>query len=272
MASEIVDDGQLWQRWRGGEPSAFDQIVRRHTGRLLAVATRLTRDPVEADEVVQDAFIAAFRGAAGFDGRAQVSTWLHRITVNAALARLRGRTRRREVAMEQAFPATGDEPHGDLPDRAAADASARSDVARTVWAAIDALDEEQRTIMVLRDVEELSSKEVAAMLGISDASVRQRLHRARQTVAERLRPELCGGGDITCGGRLDLLLDFLDHALAEEWLEAVPSHVAGCAICTGLADGYRGVLDTVRTTAPWGAEGRSDALVEVVIGALRSRP
>lgn len=84
-----MDDGELWERWRGGDALAFERVVRRHTPRLLAAATRLTRDGVEADEVVQEAFIAAWRGAAGFDGRAQLGTWLHRITINTALGRLR---------------------------------------------------------------------------------------------------------------------------------------------------------------------------------------
>ena len=268
--SDDRDDNELWASWRGGDAVAFEGIVRRHTPRLLAVATRLMRDGSEADEVVQEAFIAAWRGASGFDGRAKLGTWLHRITINGALGRLRRGQKRREVSLEQAFAPGDDGAPLDPPDASAALAAAHEEIASTVWLAIDSLEVEHRTVLVLRDIEELSSKEVALALGISDASVRQRLHRARQAVAVRLRPELRGADTITCGGRLDLLFDHLDGALGEELVLPVGAHIAGCATCTNLASGYAATLAAIGAATREPPSTRSDAVALSVMGALRA--
>jgi hypothetical protein len=127
-------------------------------------------------------------------------------------------------------------------------------------------------VLVLRDIEELPSKEVAAALGISDASLRQRLHRARQTIGERLRPELRGASAITCCGRLDLLFDHLDGLLAPELLAPVGAHVSGCATCTALASGYGDLLATIKGAPPLTALARSEALATSVMRTLRALP
>jgi RNA polymerase sigma-70 factor (ECF subfamily) len=128
MASTSADDAELWRDWQVGDARAFESIVRRHTPGLLAVATRLMRDGVEATEVVQEAFIAAWRGSGGFDGRAQLSTWLHGITINAALARLRRGARRREVPMEQAFAPVEEGGQGEPPDNAGEEAMRQGEI------------------------------------------------------------------------------------------------------------------------------------------------
>ncbi len=270
MATTSRDDGALWERWRGGDALAFEAIVRHHTPRLLASALRLTREGAEAEEVVHEAFIAAWRGAATFDGRSQLGTWLHRIMVNTALGRLRRRSRRREVSMEQAFTPTDDDATVDPPDVRAAETASQNELAGTVWQAIESLHESYRTVLVLRDIEEMSSQEVALALQLSDAAVRQRLHRARQTVAERLRPELCGADAITCGGRLDLLFDHLDGTLDTALREPVAAHVAGCATCTAIALGYEATLVDVRAAAPSLPPSQSERLVRSVVDALRA--
>jgi RNA polymerase sigma-70 factor (ECF subfamily) len=272
MASTSADDAELWRDWQGGDARAFESIVRRHTPRLLAVATRLMRDGVEAAEVVQEAYIAAWRGSSGFDGRAQLSTWLHRITINAGLARLRRGARRKEVSMEQAFAPVEEGGQGEPPDTARAEAIERGEVAGTVWSAIEALPDDHRTVLVLRDIEGLSSKEVAVALGISDASVRQRLHRARQTVGERLRPELCGADAITCGGRLDLLFDHLDGVLAADLLSPVGEHVSACRTCTSLASGYGALLAAIKGAPPVTSPARGAAVASSVLAALHALP
>lgn len=104
METGLAADILLWDRWKQGDMLAFEEIVKTHTARLLAVATRLTRDANESEDVVQETFLAVWRSPSGFDGRSLLSTWLHRVTVNAALARLRRRSRRWEVPMDQAFP------------------------------------------------------------------------------------------------------------------------------------------------------------------------
>jgi RNA polymerase sigma-70 factor, ECF subfamily len=269
LTNAQTDDGGLWKQWRAGDSLAFEVLVRRHTPRLLAVATRLVRDGSEADEVVQEVFIAAWRGASGFDGRSQLGTWLHRITINAALGRLRRGQKRREVSMEHAFAGNDDETLADPPDHGAIEAEVQNEIATTVWNAIESLDHEQRTVLVLRDIEELSSKEVSLALGISDASVRQRLHRARQTVAERLRPELRGAEAITCGGRLDLMFDYLDGSLQADLIQPVSVHVAECGTCITLASGYEAISAEIRLALPLLPARRSAALAASIVSAVR---
>ena len=270
--STSVDDAELWRDWQVGDAQAFEKLVRRHTPRLLAVATRLVRDGVEAEEVVQEAFIAAWRGARGFDGRAQLATWLHRITINAALARLRRGSKRQEVSMEQAFAPVEEGGNGEPPDPASVEAVSRAEIAEQVWTAIESLAEDHRTVLVLRDIEELPSKDVAVALGISDATVRQRLHRARQAIGERLRPELRGASAITCGGNLDLLFDHLDGALAADLVSPVGAHVSGCGICSALASGYGALLAAIKDAPPVTSSARSEAVALSIVGTLRDLP
>ena len=99
--------------------------------------------------------------------------------------------------------------------------------------------EDQRVVLVLRDVEQFTTEAIGERLGLTPAAVRQRLHRARKIVAEELSPELCGAGEMTCGGRLDLLLDLLDDMLAEELRIPVQAHVGTCTTCQRYAEGYR---------------------------------
>jgi predicted DNA-binding protein (UPF0251 family) len=105
---------------------------------------------------------------------------------------------------------------------------------RSIQKALNLIPEDFRIVLILRDVEEWSSREVADRLGIPDAAVRQRLHRARTAMAELLRPELCEGPELTCGGQLDLLLDYIDRALPAELQTPVHEHIQGCEACTGL--------------------------------------
>ena len=270
METGLAADILLWDRWKQGDMLAFEEIVKTHTARLLAVATRLTRDANESEDVVQETFLAVWRSPSGFDGRSLLSTWLHRVTVNAALARLRRRSRRWEVPMDQAFPPIGGESHLDIPDHSEALAAEQAGLREEVWAAVNGLQEEQRVVVVLRDVEEMPSKEVASTLGISDATVRQRLHRARQILADRLRPELRTSVALTCGGRLDLLMDHLDGTLEAAWFDPVQQHLADCMTCTHLAEDVQGILTSIRASAPTASVVRSQALVNLIIKTLRA--
>jgi RNA polymerase sigma-70 factor, ECF subfamily len=252
----------LVERLSSGDNAAYQELVRNHASRLLGVATRLVGDGRDADDVVQETFVAAWRGMANFDGRAALSTWLHRIAVNASLARLRTRARRQEVQME-AY--TNDEDTGPSLEPATGDARAEAETRRTVWGAVDALSDDDRTVLILRDVEELSSKEVAAQLGLSDAAVRQRLHRARQLVAERLRPEVRGAASVTCGGNLDLLQDAIDHVLVGDLVAEVTAHIGGCAICQGLRGHYE---DAIAAPLRWQPELATERVASVVARIL----
>lgn len=181
---------------RAGDPQAFERLVRRDTPRLLAVTRRILRNDDEAREAVHQAFIAAFRSREQFHGDAQPSTWLHRIAVNKALDILRARQRRPEESIDELLPRFL--PNGHHSERFAVwpepieDRIDRKRLARTVREAIDQLPDSFRLVLLLRDIEEMSTEETADALGITPNAVKLRLHRARMALRTllggRLRP------------------------------------------------------------------------------------
>lgn len=185
-------DAALLARLRAGDSGAFEDLVREHGGHLLAVARRLLRQDEDARDAVQDAFLLAFRGLPAFAGRCRLSTWLHRITVNAALMKLRTRSRKPEAPLDDLLPDF-------LPDGhhmtqftewslSPSQHVLRAETREQVRVAIDRLPTAYRTVLLLRDIEELDTMEVARMLGISTNAVKIRLHRARQALRTLLEP------------------------------------------------------------------------------------
>jgi RNA polymerase sigma-70 factor (ECF subfamily) len=192
VSTRPVSDDSFVGRLRSGEAEAFEALVRRETPRLLAVARRLLRNEEDARDAVQDGFVSAFRSLDGFGGRCQVSTWLHRITVNAALMKLRARRRKPEDPIEDLLPSFLEDGHHarhphEWRDTGEALLASREDRA-FVRAAIDRLPDSYRTVLLLRDIEELDTAEVAQLLGVSDNVVKVRLHRARQALRTLLAP------------------------------------------------------------------------------------
>jgi RNA polymerase sigma-70 factor, ECF subfamily len=181
----------LIDRLRRRDEAAFELLVRRFGGRMLAVARRLVRNEEDARDVVQEAFLHAFRGVDDFRADAQLSTWLHRIVVNGALMRLRSASRRPEGFLDDLLPAFDDTGHHAEAVRpletTAEDAIASREVRQRVRACVERLPAPYRAIIVLRDFEELSTSEAASALGISENAAKIRLHRARQALATLLR-------------------------------------------------------------------------------------
>ncbi len=173
--SDAPDDAALLQAHIDGDRNAFAVLVRRHQDRLWAVAVRTTGDREEAADALQDALLSACRRAESFRGDAQVSTWLHRIVVNACLDRLR----RRRSRLTESLP---DEPDrlADLADRAGRDDITEVSERRTdVMAALAQLSEEQRTALVLVDMEGYPVDEAAAIIGCAAGTVKSRCARGR---------------------------------------------------------------------------------------------
>jgi len=187
-------DAALLARLRAGDDSAYEELVRCHTGRLLAVARRFLRSEEDAHDAVQDAFVSAFRSIDGFEGQAQLSTWLHRIVVNASLMRLRRARRKPEEPIDALLPGfleNGMMERPASPWRSEGlDPSERNELRKLVLDGIGRLPESYRNVLMLRDVEDLDTQEAAEMLGISPGAVKTRLHRARQALRELLEPEL----------------------------------------------------------------------------------
>lgn len=183
-------DAELVARLQRGDDSAFEAIVRTHTGRLLSVARRFLGDNEDAQDAVQDSFIRAYRAIHTFEARAQLHTWLHRILVNTALMKLRERRRRPTVSIEDLLPTFSPDGHQADVSRDWSDAVLeRKETAAIVREAIQRLPDLYREVLVLRDIEEKDTTEVAELLGTSSNVVKVRLHRARQALRTLLDRE-----------------------------------------------------------------------------------
>lgn len=176
----------LLARLRAGEDDAFDELVRSAGGRMLAVARRMLGREEDAQDAVQEAFLSAFKSLDRFDERSLLTTWLHRITVNVCLMRLRARGRRPERSLEELMPAFRADGHQSNPaGNWKPDPSAgiqRAELRALVRARIEELPEPFREIIVLRDIAQLDTEQTAELLGISVPGVKTRLHRARQAL------------------------------------------------------------------------------------------
>ena len=187
-------DADLLARLRAGDEAAFEELVRNETRHLLAVARRLVRNEEDAQDVVQQAFLSAFRALPSFNGQSRLTTWLHKITANAALMKLRTRSRRPEDSIEDLLPQFLEDGHHAeqfsewvLP----ADVRLVRHETRThVRAAIEQLPDGYRRVLILRDIEEFSTEETAETLGLTATAVKVRLHRARQALLKLLTPSL----------------------------------------------------------------------------------
>ncbi len=167
-------DLELLHAHVAGDPEAFGELVRRHRDRLWAVALRTLGDREEAADALQDAFISAFRAANGFRGDSAVTTWLHRIVVNACLDRVRRRAVRPVVPLPETGPGEPAEPR---------DAMAELDLGLTIDAALAQLPIEQRAAIVLVDIHGYSVADTAVILGVAQGTVKSRCARGRGRLA-----------------------------------------------------------------------------------------
>jgi RNA polymerase sigma-70 factor (ECF subfamily) len=178
---------------RAGDAAAFEQLVRRQTAPLLRVARRILNNEDDARDAVQEAFLSAYRNLDGFAGEARVSTWLHRIVVNAALMKLRTRRRRPEEPIDELLPCF-DENGAWVSGMARASGGVEAQLEsrerrELVRRCVAQLPDTYREVVVLRDIEDLDTAEVASALGITANAVKIRLHRARQALRTLLERE-----------------------------------------------------------------------------------
>lgn len=163
------------------DPETFEGLVEEYADRIYSIALRITASPEEAEDATQDAFLSAFLARDSFRGDASLSTWLYRIAVNAALQRLR---KHRDITYldatgyESAWVADWSE---DLPRRVE-----HRELHEVLERGIALLPEDERVVLVLRDVEGFSTSEAADILSVSDAALKSRLHRARVLLRQYL--------------------------------------------------------------------------------------
>ncbi len=173
----IGEEAELIGRSVAGDLDAYDRLVGLYQDRVYQVAYRVTGNHEDAWDAAQEAFLNAFRALSRFRGASTFSTWLHRIAVNAALDLIRRRPPQPVVPLDAVMVSSGDDP---------GDAATRSDVQRQINRAITSLPAEQRVVVVLRDLQELSYEEIAAVLRIPLGTVRSRLSRGREALRQLL--------------------------------------------------------------------------------------
>jgi RNA polymerase sigma-70 factor (ECF subfamily) len=190
---EAVCEAELIARLQAGDQDAYEELVRTYGGRLLSVARRFVRNEADAQDIVQAAYLSAFRSLRQFEGGCQLSTWLHRIVVNTALMKLRTRRRKPEESIELLLPSFQDDGHHvEQFSEWGAPADVlleREETRATVRACIQQLPDNYRKVLLLRDIEELPTQDVAQMLEMTPTAVKVRLHRARQALSTLLRKE-----------------------------------------------------------------------------------
>ncbi|HLN58551.1 MAG TPA: sigma-70 family RNA polymerase sigma factor [Thermoanaerobaculia bacterium] len=187
-----ADEARLVERLRAGDDEAYEELVRRFGARLLATARHFLPRTEDAQDAVQDAFLSAFRSLDRFRGGCRLSTWLHRIVINAALMKLRGASRRPETPIEDYLPRFDETGHHAAPVEewtvSPEGALLSRETSERVRAAIEALPVSYRTVLILRDIEERSTEETAEILSVTRTAVKVRLHRARLALRTLLVP------------------------------------------------------------------------------------
>ena len=189
-------DERLVTGLKAGDDLAAETMVRTHSGWMLAVARRILKDDALAEDCVQEAFFNAFQKISDFEAQSRLKTWLHSIVVNQSLMKLRARKRYQEGVIDRLLPEFDQNacriegpwtylaaPHEILE---------REETRQLVLSKISELPDSYRTVLLLRDIEEMTTREVARALRLTEENVKVRLHRARSALKKLLEPELRG--------------------------------------------------------------------------------
>jgi RNA polymerase sigma-70 factor, ECF subfamily len=190
-----ADDFQVIARLRNGDHAALETIFDLYAGKLYGVAQRILGEAADSEEIIQDVFWVVFRKAKSFKGESRLSTWLYRLTVNAALGRIRRNKKKREIEYEEYLPQFQKDGHHRV--RPVVDWSdtldekyARKEIHSLLANALDELKPIDKTVVVLSDMEGLADKEIAATLELTVPAVKTRLHRARLFLRGKLSTQL----------------------------------------------------------------------------------
>ena len=189
-AGSSQNEAELVAALKRGDDTAYEQLVRSYGPRLLATARRYLANDDDASDALQDAFLSAFKAIDRFQEDARLSTWLHRIVVNASLMKLRSKRRKPETSIEDLLPEFL--PDGHMTERTSAwadsavETAERNETRTIVRDSINRLPEDYRSVLLLRDIDQYDTQQTADMLGLSTSAVKTRLHRARQALRTQL--------------------------------------------------------------------------------------
>ncbi len=185
--TEKKTDVELVEEFRGGNQESFEELINRYAAKAFSLATRLTKNQEDAEEVLQDVFVTVYRKIAGFQGKSSFSSWLYRITVNCSFMKLRKRKMDQSVSIED-IPQPLQKTLG-VPRNLHQEADAitmRHQVSSALEEAISRLPDEYRPVFILRDVDGLTSREVSKILNLTVPAVKSRLHRSRMMLRRKL--------------------------------------------------------------------------------------
>lgn len=216
VRNEGWTDEQVVERVLAGETALYEIIMRRYNQRLYRVVRAILRDDSETEDVLQDAYVRAYQHLGQFEKRAPFSTWLTRIAVHESLARIRRRNRFEQLdgARYDGEPSVNELNPSTDPE----ESTSRSELIRILEEAVLALPEQYRTVLMLRDVEEMSTAETAAALSITEINVKVRLHRGRALVRKRLVARAGASGKAAfpfMGARCDRVVERVFASLGE---------------------------------------------------------
>ncbi len=186
------EEARVLEGLRNGDDDAYEIMVRRYGGRMLAAARRILHNESDARDAIQDAFLSVFRSIGDFAGDAALGTWLHRIVINAALMQVRSRRRRCEEPIEPLLPRfdeSGDWAQEVCPAIAVDDLQESRERLALVRQCINQLPERYRAVLLLRDIEDLDTEQTARLLNVTPTAVKVRLHRARQALKTLIETE-----------------------------------------------------------------------------------
>lgn len=182
-----ITDKQLVKDLQAGKENAYEDMVIKYTDKVYALASRFVRNQEDAEEVLQDVFVTVYRKIKAFEGKSSFSSWLYRVTVNAALMKIRKKKQDRSVSIEEMSQSANKIIEFHVSEKEGADFRAyRKELLREMETAVERLPEEYRPVFILRDIDGLSSSDVSQILSISIPAVKSRLHRSRLMLRKRL--------------------------------------------------------------------------------------
>lgn len=187
MSMKRKTDLDLIQEFVAGSHESFEELIQRYSTKVHSLASRLTRNSEDAEEVLQDVFVTVFRKIRNFEGKSSFSSWLYRVTVNAAFMKLRKRRQDQSVALEDILAQKQPIASLNSPEHANVDnITIQHEMLEALEEAIQRLPDEYRPVFILRDVDGLTSREVGKILDLTVPAVKSRLHRSRMMLKKRL--------------------------------------------------------------------------------------
>ncbi|GBF33773.1 RNA polymerase sigma factor RpoE [Desulfocucumis palustris] len=186
MAKELRPDDVLVQKSKNGDLDAFDELVKKYESKIYTVAYRFTSNHADANDLAQETFIRVYQSLGTFRGDSSFATWLYRIAANVCRDELRRQQRRKKVSLDEIMSHPGGNIY--LADEASSpeESLERNELQRAVQKCLNTLSEEQRLILVMREIQGLSYEEIAASLDCSLGTVKSRLSRSRQALKQKV--------------------------------------------------------------------------------------